>query len=385
MRRKLRMGMIGGGQGAFIGMVHRMAAAIDGQIELVCGAFNSDPEKAIASGKELFLNPERVYTSYQEMFEKEILLPDNERMDFVSIVTPNHVHYEPAKLALENGFHVVCEKPITFTLDQALDLQKLVKETGLYFALTHTYAAYPMVKQAREICQTGMLGKIRKVVVEYPQGWLSTPVEQTGQQQAAWRTDPKRSGKAGGIGDIGTHAENLAEIITGLKISELSADVSIYVENRLLDDDANVLLRFNNGAKGVLHCSQISAGEENALNIRIYGEKGGLEWHQHDPNTMLVKWLDQPMQVYRTGNSYMGDIAQLHTRTPAGHPEGYIEAFANIYRNFSKVLQAKLENSKADPAYYDFPTVEEGVRGMKFIDAVISSGNNNAAWTKIED
>ena len=385
MRRKLRMGMIGGGQGAFIGAVHRMAAAIDGQIDLVCGAFNSDPDKAILSGKELYLPSDRIYKNFQEMFEKEKLLPETERMDFVSIVTPNHVHYEPAKLALQNGFHVVCEKPITFNLDQALDLQSLVKETGLCFALTHTYTAYPMVKQAREICQTGRLGKIRKVVVEYPQGWLATAVEQTGQQQAAWRTDPNRSGKAGGIGDIGTHAENLAEIITGLKISELSADVSIYVENRLLDDDANVLLRFNNGAKGVLHCSQISAGEENALNIRIYGEKGGLEWHQHDPNTMFVKWLDKPTQVYRTGNAYMGEIAKLHTRTPAGHPEGYVEAFANIYRNFSKVVQARIENRQADAVYHDFPTVEEGVRGMRFINAVIESGNNNAAWTKIKE
>ena len=385
MKRKLRMGMIGGGQGAFIGIIHRMASIIDGQIELVCGAFNTDPDKAILSGKELYLKPERIYKSYQEMFEKELLLSEDERMDFVSIVTPNHVHYEPAMLALENGFHVVCEKPISFSLEEALHLQKLVEETGLSFALTHTYTGYPMIKQAREMCQSGQFGKVRKVVVEYPQGWLSTPLEQTGQQQATWRTDPKRSGKAGSVGDIGTHAENLAETITGLKISELSADVSIFVENRMLDDDANVLLRFNNGAKGVLHCSQISAGEENALNIRIYGETGGLEWHQHNPNTMYVKWLDKPMQVYRTGNGYMSEVAMAHSITPAGHPEGYIEAFANIYRNFAKVLQAKLEGKEVDSVYNDFPTVEDGVRGMKFIDAVIKSGSNNAAWTKIED
>jgi predicted dehydrogenase len=378
------MGMIGGGRGAFIGGVHRIATGIDGQIELVCGALHVDPEIALLSGQDLYLDPERTYRTYHEMFEKESKLPADKRMDFVSIVTPNHVHFEPAKLALENGFHVVCEKPLSFSLDEALQLQELVKKTGLTFALTHTYTGYPMVKQAREMCKTGVVGKIRKVVVEYPQGWLSTAAELTGNQQASWRTDPKRSGKAGSVGDIGTHAENLAETITGLKIEELSADVSIFVENRLLDDDANVLLRFNNGAKGVLHCSQISAGEENALNIRIYGEKGGLQWHQHDPNTMYVKWLDKPTEVYRTGMGYMGATAAAHSRTPAGHPEGYLEAFANIYRNFTKVVQAKLDGKVADKIYHDFPTVEDGVRGMKFIDAVIASGQNNAAWTKID-
>lgn len=384
MSRKLRMGMIGGGRGAFIGAVHRIAAGIDGQIDLVCGALHVDPEIAVLSAADLYIDPKRSYRTYHEMFEKESKLPADVRMDFVSIVTPNHVHFEPAKLALENGFHVVCEKPLSFSLDEALQLQKLVEKTGLTFALTHTYTGYPMVKQAREMCTSGVFGKIRKVVVEYPQGWLSTPLEQTGQQQAAWRTDPKRSGKAGSVGDIGTHAENLAETITGLKVVELSADVTTFVPNRLLDDDANVLIRFNNGAKGVLHCSQISAGEENALNIRVYGEKGSLEWHQHDPNTMFVKWLDKPMEVYRTGQGYMGDTAKANTRTPAGHPEGYLEAFANIYRNFSKVVQARLSGKKADPVYHDFPTVTDGVRGMKFIDAVIASGQNNAAWTKLD-
>jgi predicted dehydrogenase len=382
MSRKLRMGMIGGGRGAFIGAVHRVAAGIDGQIDLVCGALHVDPEIAVLSAADLYIDPKRSYRTYHEMFEKESKLPADVRMDFVSIVTPNHVHFEPAKLALENGFHVVCEKPLSFSLDEALQLQKLVEKTGLTFALTHTYTGYPMVKQAREMCTSGVFGKIRKVVVEYPQGWLTTPLEQTGQQQAAWRTDPKRSGKAGSVGDIGTHAENLAETITGLKITELSADVTTFVPNRLLDDDANVLIRFNNGAKGVLHCSQISAGEENALKIRVYGEKGSMEWHQQDPNTMYVKWLDKPMEVYRTGQGYMGDTAKANTRTPAGHPEGYLEAFANIYRNFSKVVQARLDGKKADPVYHDFPTVEDGVRGMKFINAVIASGQNNAAWTK---
>lgn len=383
MSRKIKMGMIGGGRGAFIGAVHRMAAGIDGQIEFVAGALDVDPEMALLAGRDLFLNPDRTYGTYQEMIEKELALPEEERIDFVSIVTPNHVHYDPARLALENGFHVVCEKPMTYSLEEALELEKLVRQTGLVFALTHTYTGYPMIKQAREMIQKGVFGEIRKVVVEYPQGWLSTPLETTGQQQATWRTDPKRSGKAGSVGDIGTHAENLAETITGLKITELSADVSTFVRGRLLDDDANVLIRLNNGAKGVLHCSQISAGEENALNIRVYGEKGSIQWHQHDPNTMFVKWLDKPMEVYRTGNGYMGNMAQAHTRTPAGHPEGYLEAFANIYRDFAKVVQARLEGKEPASEFQDFPSVHDGVRGMQFIDAVIESGKSNAQWIKL--
>lgn len=375
--------MVGGGKGAFIGAVHRIAAAIDGQIELVCGAFSSNPETSKASGQELYLPAERVYGSYKEMIEKEKALPEGERMDAVSIVTPNHVHFEPARLALENGFHVICDKPVTFTTEEAIELEKLVNKTGLIFALTHTYTGYPMVKQARQMVKSGVFGKIRKVIVEYPQGWLSTRVEATGQTQASWRTDPSKSGKAGAVGDIGTHAENLAETITGLKIKELSADVSIFVDGRLLDDDANVLLRFDNGAKGVLHCSQICAGEENAINIRVYGEKGGLEWHQHDPNTMLVKWLDQPTQIYRTGTGPMGEDAAAHTRTPAGHPEGYLEAFANIYRNFAHTVNAKIEGKQPDKQHLDFPTIADGVRGMKFIDAVIESGKNNAKWTEM--
>ncbi len=383
MSRKIKMGMIGGGRGAFIGAVHRMAAGIDGQIEFIAGALDVNPEIAILSGQDLFLSPDRTYRTYQEMIEKESKLPEGERIDFVSIVTPNHVHFEPAKLALENGFHVVCEKPMTYSYEEALALEKLVEESGLVFALTHTYTGYPMIKQAREMIQSGVFGKIRKVVVEYPQGWLSTPLETTGQQQASWRTDPKQSGKAGSVGDIGTHAENLAETITGLKIVELCADVTTFVEGRQLDDDANVLIRFDNGAKGVLHVSQVSAGEENPVNIRVYGEKGGIQWHQHDPNTMYVKWLDKPMEVYRTGTGYMGNMAQAHSRTPAGHPEGYLEAFGNIYRNFAKVVQAKLDGSEPSPEYLDFPTVNDGVRGMRFIDAVIESGEKNAEWIKL--
>ena len=382
MSRKIRMGMVGGGIGAFIGGVHRMAAAIDGQIELVCGAFSSNPEKSKASGKEFFLPEDRVYGSYAEMIEKEKQLPEGERMDFVSIVTPNHVHYGPAKMALENGFHVVCDKPLCFNMEEALELEKLVKETGLIFALTHNYTGYPMVKQARAMIKNGDIGKVRKVVVEYPQGWLSTKLEDSEQKQASWRTDPKRSGIAGAMGDIGTHAENLAEYITGLEITEMCADLTAFVEGRALDDDGNVLLRFDNGAKGILHASQISAGEENDLNIRVYGEKGGLQWHQMEPNTLVVKWLDKPKQVLRTGVGDLYPSAQSHTRIPAGHPEGYLEAFASIYRNFAHCVRARITGETVDPIYEDFPTVSDGVRGMRFIDRVVYAGSSEEKWVK---
>jgi predicted dehydrogenase len=382
MSRKVRMGMVGGGRGAFIGAVHRMAAALDGQIELVCGAFSSDPEKSKASGEDLYLPPDRVYGNYEEMIRKEKALPEGEQMDFISIVTPNHVHFDPAKMALANGFHVVCDKPLAFNLEEAEELERLVEESGLLFALTHNYTGYPMVKQARAMIRNGELGKIRKIVVEYPQGWLSTKLEATEQKQASWRTDPKRSGIAGAMGDIGTHAENLAEYITGLQIKELCADLTSFVEGRLLDDDGNVLLRFDNGAKGVLHASQISAGEENALNIRVYGEKGGLEWHQMEPNTLIVKWLDQPAQTLRTGVGALHKEAQVHTRIPAGHPEGYLEAFANIYRNFAICLQARLEGKRPDPVYTDFPSVSDGVRGMRFIERSVASSNSDVKWLK---
>lgn len=372
--------MVGGGRDAFIGTVHRMAASLDGQIELVCGAFSSQPEKSLASGKDLLLPDSRVYRTYQEMILTEKALPEKQRMDFVSIVTPNHVHYGPAKMALENGFHVVCDKPLCFNMEEAYELEKLVKETGLLFALTHNYTGYPMVKQARMMVKNGELGSIRKIVVEYPQGWLSSKLEDTDHKQAAWRTDPNRSGIAGSMGDIGTHAENLAEYITGLKISEICADLSTFVDGRLLDDDGNVLLRFENGVKGILHVSQISAGEENALNIRIYGEKGGIEWHQMEPNTLLVRWSDQPTQVLRTGTEGLYPEAAAHTRLPAGHPEGYLEAFANIYRNFAICLQARLEGKEPDPLVTDFPTVSDGVRGMRFIHGVVASSRSEQKW-----
>jgi len=383
MKRKIRMGMVGGGRGAFIGAVHRMAAALDGEIELVCGAFSSNPEKSRLSGEDLYINPSRIYGTYEEMILAEKKLPEGERMDFISIVTPNHMHYGPAKMALENGFHVVCDKPLSFTMDEALDLEKLVEKTGLIFALTHNYTGYPMVKQARAMVKNGDIGAIRKIVVEYPQGWLTNKMEDTGYKQAEWRTDPNRSGIAGAMGDIGTHAENLAEYITGLKISELCADISTFVEGRLLDDDGNVLLHFDNGAKGILHASQICAGEENNLNIRIYGTKAGLQWFQMEPNSLYVKWLDKPMEILRTGGSTLYPVAAAHTRIPGGHPEGYLEAFASIYRNFAHCLRARLDGTEVNPVYQDFPTVADGVRGMKFIEKVIESGKSAAKWVQV--
>lgn len=386
MSRKIRYGMVGGGRGAFIGAVHRIAAAMDQQIDLVCGAFSSDPEKSRASGGDLFLPPERCYGTFEEMIRAESKLSPSQRMDFVAIVTPNHMHFPPAKMALENGFHVLSDKPATFDLKQAKEIAALVKKTGLLYGLTHNYTGYPLVKEAREMVRAGKLGKIRKIVVEYPQGWLATRLEASGQKQAGWRTDPKRSGAGGSVGDIGTHAENLAEYISGLQISELAADLTSFVSGRKLDDDANVLLRFKGGAKGVLHCSQISVGEENNLNIRVYGELGGIEWHQKEPNTMLVKWPDRPMEVYRTANGYLSGPAKGAGRTPPAHPEGYLEAFANIYKSFANAVRAREEGRKLgpdDPAN-DFPKIKDGVRGMAFIEAVVKSSKKNAAWTRLD-
>ena len=375
--------MVGGGRGAFIGGVHRMAAALDGQIELVCGAFSSKPEVSKASGEDFFLPADRVYSDYMEMITREAELPIGDRMDLVSIVTPNHMHYCPAKMALEYGFHVVCDKPLSFNLKQAEELQKLVKETGLLFALTHNYTGYPMVKQARAMIAHQEIGKIRKVVVAYPQGWLSTKLEATDQKQASWRTDPSKSGIAGAMGDIGTHAESLAEYITGLQITELCADISTIVEGRQLDDDGNVLLRFNNGARGILYASQISAGEENDLHINVYGEKGSLSWRQMEPNTLTVRWLDQPTQIYRTGVGNLYDQTNDHTRLPAGHPEGYLEAFANIYRNVAMCIRARVQGEMPDDKYMDYPGVDDGVRGMKFVYAVIANGKSSEKWTEL--
>jgi predicted dehydrogenase len=375
------MGMVGGGRGAFIGGVHRMAAALDGHIDLVCGAFSSDSERSRLSGQDFYLPEDRVYDSYSEMILTEKSLPAEVRMDFVSIVTPNHMHFGPAKMALENGFHVVCDKPLCLTRKEAEELVTLVQQTGLIFALTHNYTGYPMVKQAKAMIRKGELGTIRKVVVEYPQGWLSTLLEaDASAKQAIWRTDPNQSGAAGSMGDIGTHAENLAEYVTGLKIKEMCADLSIFVPGRKLDDDGNVLLRFDNGAKGVLHASQISNGEENNLNIRVYGEKGGLAWRQMEPNTLTVIYQDKPSTIYRTGWAGLEREAIAHTRIPAGHPEGYLEAFANIYRNVAFCIQARLTGEDVDPLYTDFPSVEDGLRGMNFVEKVVSS---NGQWVKM--
>lgn len=378
------MGMIGGGKGAFIGAVHRIAANMDGFIELSCAALSSHPNTARASGKELFLPDDRIYLSFEEMIKRESELPADKRMNFVSIVTPNFLHFAPAMMALENGFHVVIEKPMTFSLEEAKELKKKVDETGLLLCLTHTYSGYPMVKQARFMIQNGALGNLRKIMVEYPQGWLSKLIENEGKSDGIWRADPKKSGKAGCMGDIGTHAAHLAEYISGLKITSLCADLNTMVKGRTLDDDGNVLLKFENEVNGILVASQIAAGEENALKIRIYGEKGGMEWAQQEPNTLLVKWLDAPTQIYRAGNNYpniLSKIALDNCRTPGGHPEGYIEAFGNLYRNFALTLSSKLEGKSPTKEMLDFPGVDEGVRGMAFIDNVVASGKSSEKWT----
>ena len=373
--------MIGGGMDAFIGAVHRLALNMDGQVELVAGALSVNPEMALASGRQLFLEEDRIYTDYKTMLEKEAAMPADKRIDFVTIVTPNFVHFDPAMMALDKGFDVVIEKPITFSLEEAKRLKAKLEETGLSLLLCHTYNGYPMVKQARRMLQQGVLGKIRKVYVEYPQGWLSTFLEKTGQTQAAWRTDPKKSGKAGSMGDIGTHAFNLAEYVTGLKVTSLCSNVNIVVEGRMLDDDGAAFLKFDNGATGVLMATQIAAGEENNVKIRVYGEKGGLEWKHEDTNTLLVKWLDKPTEIYRAGTGYLDSFASHNCRTPAGHPEGFLEAFANLYRNFVLTVRAKINGETPKPEWLDFPGVEEGIRGMAFIENIIESGKSDTKWT----
>jgi len=377
------MGMIGGGPGAFIGEVHRMAARLDGMIELVCGAFSSDPQKSKQQGEELFLDPSRVYGNYEEMLEKEAEMSDARGIDFVSIVTPNHLHYQPAKLALQKGFHVVMDKPMTFNLSEAMDLKEIVESCGKLFCLTHTYTGYPMVKEARRQVLSRKFGKIRKVFVEYPQGWLSNFLERENHKQASWRTDPAKSGKAGAMGDIGTHAFNLAEYVSGLQVTEVCAAVNTVVDGRKLDDDGAVLLKFNNDASGVLIATQVAAGEENNIKIRVYGEKGGVEWQQKDANSLVVKWQDKPAEAWRAGNDYLSSFAKHNCRVPAGHPEGYIEAFANHYRNFALCLLAKENGEEPKDEWKDFPGVDDGVRGMMFIDATIKSSLGSQKWIEI--
>jgi len=375
------MGMIGGGIDSFIGDVHRKAATMDGMIDLVCGAFSSTTERSKASGKLLDLPEKRCYANFEEMILSEKKLPEDQRMDFVAIVTPNHMHFAPAKMALENGFHVVCDKPMTLTIEEAVTLEQLVASTELLFALTHNYPGSPMVKQAREMVRNGDLGSIRKVQVQYLQGWLATSIEKIGQKQASWRVDPSKSGVGGALGDIGTHAENLVEYITGLHIKELAADLGKFGEGRVLDDDGNILIRLENGAKGTMSFSQVAVGEENNLAIRVYGEKGSLEWHQEHPNQLITRWLDKPKMIYTSNGTHLYPEAIAASRIPAGHPEGYLEAFANVYKNFAIHLKAKLDNQEIEIP--DYPTVSDGVRGIKFIHASVESDQNNAAWVPL--
>ena len=381
--KKLKMGMIGGGIGSFIGAIHRNAANLDKCIELVSGSFSSDFNNSLETGKNLYIDPKRIYKSYDEMFFKESNLDSKDRIDFVSIVTPNHIHFDPALKALENGFPVIIDKPMTYDTEQAKLLVKKVNETSLPFAVTHTYTGYPMVKEAKSIISSGKIGKLRKVAVEYPQGWLTSSLEKTDNKQASWRTDPNKSGKAGSMGDIGTHAANMVEYVTSKKIIKLYSKVNTVVEGRLLEDDGNVLISLEDNIEGNLMTSQIASGEENDLKIRAWGDKGGIEWKHSDPNTLLLKLDGQPTQVYRAGvdNSYLSEFALANCRTPSGHPEGFIEAFANIYRNFSYAVN-NFNNSKKNDPKYDYPTVEEGLRGMKFIDAVIES-SKSSNWINI--
>ncbi|GAA5521002.1 Gfo/Idh/MocA family oxidoreductase [Aliifodinibius salicampi] len=377
--RKIRYGMVGGGPGAFIGEVHRMAAALDGKMELIAGAFSSKPEKSREMGERLHLDPDRVYDSYEEMAEKESALPENERIDFVSITTPNFLHYPVAKVFIEAGIHVVCDKPMTNTIEEAEELCRLVEEHDVIFGLTHNYTGYPMVKEAKKIVDDGRLGKLRKVVVEYPQGWLS----QSDNDDEVWRLDPDKAGISSCIGDIGTHAENLVEYITGLQMEELYADINTFGEGRDLEDDANMLIHYEGGVQGVLHVSQIAVGEENDLNVRIYGEKAGLEWHQENPNYLQVKYPDGAEEIYKRGNPYLSDVAGAGNRIPPGHPEGFIEAFANIYSNVADTIAARLAGEEPHEFAQDFPTVQDGARGVHFIHKSIESGKNRR-WVDMD-
>ena len=378
---KLQMGLVGGGEGAFIGAVHRMAAELDGRIQLTCGAFSSDPARSRRAGVDLYgLEPARSYGSYQELVAQEAERPTEDRMDFVVVATPNHTHFAIAKAALNAGFHVMSDKPATFDLAQAKELRQLVANKDLVFGLTHNYTGYPMVKEARHLVRAGAFGKVRRVIVEYIQGWLAEREETTGNKQAEWRTDPARSGAAGCMGDIGTHGENLAEYVTGLRIASLCADLTTFVSGRRLEDDGNVLLRFEGGAKGVLMASQIAVGEENGLTLRVYGERGGLEWRQMEPNSLIVRWADRPYEIRRTGGAGVSESSAAATRLPAGHPEGFLEAFALLYRNFADTLQAKRAGRKPTDQNLDFPTIADGVRGMAFIETVVASAQAGAQW-----
>ena len=377
MKRKLRMGMVGGGPGAFIGGVHRAAARLDGKIELVCGAFSTKPENNKAMASELFLPEEKCYNSYQEMFEAESRLPEGERMDFVAVTTPNSTHFPIAMAALEHGFHVICEKPMTFTLEEALALRDKVRETGLVFALMHNYSAYPMIRQMKKMIEDGKIGTLRKIVATYDLGWLASP---NAGKQATWRVDPKFSGAAACVGDIGTHAEQLIEFTTGLKITELAADLATFVDGRTLDDDATIMLRFDNGAKGVIECSEVACGEENQFKLRVYGSEGSFEWSQQEPENLIMRTNDAAMKTLRRGWAELDPSVQAMVRLPAGHPEGFFEAFANIYNEFASAVAAKMDGTEYAGL---FPTEETGVRGMNFIASVVSSAKQNGAWVEL--
>ncbi len=360
-----------------------MAAALDGKIELVAGAFSSDPEKSKKMGQKLNLAQNKTYKSFQEMARKEAELPREERIDFVAVVTPNHLHFDVCKTFVEAGIHVVCDKPLTNKIEHAEELCRLVKNHDVIFALTHTYTGYPMIKEARKLVRNGKLGKLRKIVVEYPQGWLSKPIEKEGNKQASWRTDPQKAGVSSAVADIGTHAENLVEYITGLRLKKLFADVNSFVEGRPLEDDANMLVHYEDGVRGVMYCSQISIGEENDLNIRIYGDEASLEWHQENPNYLNIKYPDKPEETYKRGNAYLSEEANFANRIPPGHPEGFIEAFANIYSNVADVIAARIEGKEPDPKALDFPTVYDGAIGVNFTHKVIESGKKQA-WVDMD-
>ncbi|MCF1463004.1 Gfo/Idh/MocA family oxidoreductase [Agrobacterium vitis] len=377
---KIRLGMVGGGQGAFIGAVHRMAARLDDHYDLVAGALSSTPEKSLASGRDLGLDPTRCYGSFDEMAEIEAGRPDG--IEAVSIVTPNHMHYPAAKAFLERGIHVICDKPLTSNLDDAKKLKEVADKAKALFILTHNYTGYPMVRHARELVQNGELGEIRLVQMEYPQDWLAEPVEQTGAKQAVWRTDPAQSGVGGSTGDIGTHAYNLGSFISGLELEELAADVHTFVEGRRLDDNAHVMLRFQGGAKGLLWCSQVATGNENGLKVRIYGTKAGIEWTQADPNYLWYTKLGEPKQLITRGGAGAGGAAARVTRIPGGHPEGYLEAFATIYSEAAQAILAARTGAAVDPDVV-YPTVDDGVKGVAFVTACIESSKQNGAWVRV--
>ncbi len=377
---KIRLGMVGGGQGAFIGAVHRMAARLDDHYDLVAGALSSTPEKSLASGRDLGLDPARCYGSFQEMAEKEAAREDG--IQAVSIVTPNHVHFAAAKAFLEKGIHVICDKPLTSNLEDAKALKEVADKANALFILTHNYTGYPMVRHARELVASGELGDIRLVQMEYPQDWLAEPVEQTGAKQAVWRTDPAQSGAGGSTGDIGTHAYNLGSFISGLELDELAADVHTFVEGRRLDDNAHVMLRFKGGAKGMLWCSQVATGNENGLKVRIYGTKAGIEWTQADPNYLWFTRLGEPKQLITRGGAGANPAAARVTRIPSGHPEGYLEAFATIYTEAAHAINAAKAGTAVDAAVV-YPTVDDGVKGVAFVEACIASSKQNGGWVKV--